>query len=63
MTDPVVGCVIGVTLLGEGLGATGGLEIAATVIAVAVMVLATVSLARSPLVTHEDEPVPEPAPA
>ena len=63
VTDPVVGCVIGVTLLGEGLGATGALEIAATVIAVAVMVLATVSLARSPLVTHDDAPTPEPAPA
>jgi len=63
VTDPVVGCVIGVTLLGEGLGATSPLEIAATVVAVAVMILATVSLARSPLVTHDDAPTPEPAPA
>ena len=55
VTDPVVGCVIGVTLLGEGLGATGGLEIAATTISVAVMLAATISLARSPLVTHEDD--------
>lgn len=63
VTDPVIGCVIGVTLLGEGLGATSPLEIAATVLAVAVMVVATVSLARSPLVSHEDTPAPEPAPA
>jgi drug/metabolite transporter (DMT)-like permease len=54
VTDPVVGCVLGVTLFGESLGATGGLAIAATGVSVAVMFAATVSLARSPLVTHAD---------
>jgi hypothetical protein len=55
VTDPVVGCVIGVTLFGETLGATGVVAIVATAVAVAVMTVATVSLARSPLVTHEPE--------
>ena len=55
VTDPVVGCVIGVTLFGETLGATGVGAIAATAAAVVVMAVATVSLARSPLVTHEAE--------
>jgi len=63
VTDPVVGCVIGVTLLGEGLGATGPLEIATTAIAVAVMVASTVSLARSPLVTHDEDTEPSLAPS
>jgi drug/metabolite transporter (DMT)-like permease len=58
VTDPVVGCVIGVTLFGETLGATGVVAIVATIVAVVVMFIATVSLARSPLVTHEPEPVP-----
>ncbi len=56
VTDPVVGCVLGVTLFGESLGATGPLAVVATALAVVVMFAATVSLARSPLVTHEDEP-------
>lgn len=58
VTDPVVGCVIGVTLFGETLGATGVVAIVATAVAVAVMIVATVSLARSPLVTHESDPEP-----
>lgn len=53
ITDPVVGSVIGVTLFGEAIGATGAVAIAATVAAVIVMVVATISLAGSPLVTHE----------
>jgi drug/metabolite transporter (DMT)-like permease len=56
VTDPVVGCVIGVTLFGETLGATGVGAIVATSAAIVVMTVATVSLARSPLVTHEPEP-------
>jgi drug/metabolite transporter (DMT)-like permease len=55
VTDPVVGCVIGVTLFGEGLGATGALAVGATTVSVVVMLVATISLARSPLVTHEEE--------
>jgi drug/metabolite transporter (DMT)-like permease len=62
ITDPVVGSVIGVTLFGEALGATSAVAIGATVIAVVVMVAATVSLAGSPLVTHEfDDLEHEPA--
>jgi drug/metabolite transporter (DMT)-like permease len=55
VTDPVAGCAIGVTLFGETLGATSTAAIVATAAAIVVMALATVSLARSPLVTHEDE--------
>jgi drug/metabolite transporter (DMT)-like permease len=61
VTDPVVGCCIGVTLFGETLGATGAGAVLATAAAVVVMTIATVSLARSPLVTHEHEPEPQPA--
>jgi drug/metabolite transporter (DMT)-like permease len=60
VTDPVVGCVIGVTLFGETLGATGVGAVVATSAAVIVMTVATVSLARSPLVTHEAELEPAP---
>jgi len=58
VTDPVVGSVIGVTLFGESLGATGTLAIGATVLSVVVMLVATISLASSPLVTHEEEEEP-----
>jgi drug/metabolite transporter (DMT)-like permease len=58
VTDPVVGCCIGVVLFGETLGASGALAVLATSASIVVMTVATVSLARSPLVTHEE---PEPA--
>jgi drug/metabolite transporter (DMT)-like permease len=61
VTDPVAGSLIGVTLFGESLGATGPLAIAVTVAAVVVMAVATVSLARSPLVTKAHEPAEAPA--
>jgi drug/metabolite transporter (DMT)-like permease len=53
ITDPVIGSVIGVTLFGESVGATGAVALSATAVAVVVMVVATISLAGSPLVTHE----------
>jgi len=53
ITDPVVGSVIGVTLFGEAIGATQPLALVATGAAIVVMIVATLSLARSPLVTHE----------
>lgn len=56
VTDPVIGCAIGVTLFGETLGATGTAAIVATAASIVVMAVATVSLARSPLVTHEQVP-------
>jgi drug/metabolite transporter (DMT)-like permease len=55
ITDPIVGSVVGLTLFGESLGATSPAALAATGIAVVVMVVATISLAGSPLVTHELE--------
>jgi hypothetical protein len=61
VTDPVVGCCIGVLLFGETLGASGALAVLATSASIVVMTVATVSLARSPLVTHE-EPQPAHAP-
>jgi len=61
VTDPVVGSLIGVTLFGESLGATGTIAITATVMAVVVMAVATVSLARSPLVTRQHEDAAAPA--
>jgi len=63
VTDPVVGSVIGVTLFGEALGATGTAAVAATAGAVVVMAIATISLARSPLVTHEPEAAVAPSAA
>jgi drug/metabolite transporter (DMT)-like permease len=61
VTDPVVGCLIGVTLFGETLGATGALAVVATTASIVVMTVATVSLARSPLVTHDVHDEAEPA--
>jgi len=55
----VVGSVIGVTLFGETLGATGVAAVTATAAAVVVMFVATIALARSPLVTREPEPLPD----
>ena len=51
VTNPVLSSIIGVTLFGETLGATGAVPIALTAGAVVVMVVGTISLARSPLVT------------
>jgi drug/metabolite transporter (DMT)-like permease len=50
VTDPVVGCILGVTLFGERLGAVGLVPVAVTAISVVVMVGATLNLAGSPLV-------------
>jgi drug/metabolite transporter (DMT)-like permease len=54
VTNPVLSSIIGVTLFGETLGASGPIPIALTAGAVVVMIAGTVSLARSPLVTGED---------
>jgi len=60
-TTPVVSCVVGIALFDEHFDVRGPVAAAATVVAIAVMITATVSLARSPLVTHEpDSPVPSP---
>jgi drug/metabolite transporter (DMT)-like permease len=54
VTNPVLSSIIGVTLFGETLGATGPIPLALTAGAVVVMVAGTISLARSPLVTGEN---------
>ena len=53
VTNPVLSSIIGLTLFGEVLGATGAGEISLTLAAIAVMIAGTISLARSPLVTGE----------
>ncbi len=54
VTNPVLSSIIGITLFGETLGATGAVPIALTAISVVVMVAGTISLSRSPLVTGEN---------
>ena len=54
VTNPVLSSIIGVTLFGEALGATGAIPIALTALAVVVMIAGTISLARSPLVTGDE---------
>ena len=62
VTNPVLSSIIGVTLFGETLGATGAVPIALTAGAVVVMIVGTISLARSPLVTgNEAHPAITPA--
>jgi drug/metabolite transporter (DMT)-like permease len=58
VTDPIIGCIIGVVLFGEELGATHPLAIGVAVAAIAVIIVATVSLARSPLVADEHSSTP-----
>ena len=53
VTNPVLSSIIGITLFGETLGATGPIPIALTAGAVVVMIAGTISLSRSPLVTGE----------
>lgn len=54
VTNPVLSSIIGITLFGEQLGATGPLAVGVTLVAVLVMIGGTIALARSPLVTGED---------
>ncbi len=53
VVNPVVSAVLGVSLLGESLGATGPVEVGVTVLAILAMVTGTIALARSPLVARE----------
>jgi len=53
VTTPVVGCIVGIALFGEHLDVAGAGAGVATTVAIGVMIVATVSLARSPLVTHD----------
>ena len=54
VTNPVLSSIIGITLFGETLGATGPIPVAVTVGAIVTMIAGTISLARSPLVTDEN---------
>jgi drug/metabolite transporter (DMT)-like permease len=54
VTNPVLSSIIGITLFGETLGATGVVPIALTALSVVVMIAGTISLSRSPLVTGEN---------
>jgi hypothetical protein len=56
VTTPVVGCAVGIALFGEHLDVSGAGAAIATAAAIGVMIAATVSLARSPLVAHEPDP-------
>ncbi|MBM3672036.1 MAG: hypothetical protein FJW86_07640 [Actinobacteria bacterium] len=53
VTNPVLSAALGVALFGERFGASEPLEVAATAVAVIVMVMATLRLARSPLVLSQ----------
>jgi drug/metabolite transporter (DMT)-like permease len=53
VTDPIVGCILGVVLFGEVLGATNPIALAAAGVAIGVVIVATISLARSPLVADD----------
>ncbi|MEX0663588.1 MAG: DMT family transporter [Acidimicrobiia bacterium] len=52
VTNPVLSAMLGVALFDERFGASGVPAVAATVVAVVVMIVGTLRLARSPLVTE-----------
>jgi EamA domain-containing membrane protein RarD len=51
VTNPVLASVLGVVLFDERFGASGGLAVSVTALAVVAMIIGTLRLARSPLVT------------
>jgi hypothetical protein len=57
VTNPVLASVLGVALFDERFGASGALEVAATTVAVVVMIGATLRLASSPLVAAQHDHV------
>jgi drug/metabolite transporter (DMT)-like permease len=63
VTTPVVGCIVGIALFGEHFDVAGAGAAVATAVAIGVMIVATVSLARSPLVTHDPDPLVPSSPA
>jgi drug/metabolite transporter (DMT)-like permease len=54
VTNPVLSCMFAVTMFGEHLDAHGPVAVTVTAAAIVAMAVGTVALARSPLVTHED---------
>ena len=55
VVNPVLSSTFAVTMFGEHLDATGPLAVSVTVVSIVAMVVGTIALARSPLVTHEEE--------
>ena len=55
VTNPVLASMFGVLMFGEPLDATGPLAVSVTIAAIVAMVVGTITLARSPLVAHDDD--------
>ena len=55
VTNPVLASTFGVLMFGETLDATGPLAVSVTIAAIVAMVIGTITLARSPLVAHDDD--------
>jgi drug/metabolite transporter (DMT)-like permease len=58
VANPVLSSAFAITMFGEHLDASGPLAVTVTAVSIVAMAVGTVALARSPLVTHEDEPAP-----
>jgi hypothetical protein len=58
VVNPVLSSVFAITMFGEYLDASGPLAVLVIAVSIVAMAVGTVALARSPLVTHEDEPAP-----
>jgi drug/metabolite transporter (DMT)-like permease len=54
VVNPFLASIFGITMFGEHLDAHGPLAVSVTVIAIAAMIIGTITLARSPLVAHDD---------
>jgi drug/metabolite transporter (DMT)-like permease len=54
VTNPVLASTFGIVMFGETLDAHGPLAVSVTIVAIVAMVVGTISLARSPLVAHDD---------
>jgi drug/metabolite transporter (DMT)-like permease len=56
VTNPVLASIFGILMFGETLDAHGPLAVSVTALSILAMVIGTITLARSPLVAHDDEP-------
>jgi hypothetical protein len=54
VTNPVLASTFGIVMFGETLDARGPLAVSVTIVSIVAMVVGTISLARSPLVAHDD---------
>jgi drug/metabolite transporter (DMT)-like permease len=55
VTNPVLASIFGILMFGETLDAHGPLAVSVTAVSIVAMVIGTITLARSPLVAHEDD--------